>query len=155
MGTSASYTDELRCSIYRTERLISVAGTYYTYTAVQDGVSQEVCDPYARTTGVNGKRAMVINLEETDPDGWDADKNPHAGEGINEAVIYELHMRDLSTDKSSGIKNVGKFLSLTEKGTKTEGGISTGLDHLTDLGITHLHLLPVYMRNCITGVMIR
>lgn len=119
-------------------------GTYYTYTAVQDGVSQEVCDPYARTTGVNGKRAMVINLEETDPDGWDADKNPHAGEGINEAVIYELHMRDLSTDKSSGIKNVGKFLSLTEKGTKTEGGISTGLDHLTDLGITHLHLLPVY-----------
>ena len=119
-------------------------GTYYTYTAVQDGVSQEVCDPYARTTGVNGKRAMVINLEETDHDGWDADKNPHAGEGINEAVIYELHMRDLSTDKSSGIKNVGKFLSLTEKGTKTEGGISTGLDHLTDLGITHLHLLPVY-----------
>lgn len=119
-------------------------GTYYTYTAVQDGVSQEVCDPYARTTGVNGKRAMVINLEETNPDGWDADKNPHAGEGINEAVIYELHMRDLSTDESSGIKNAGKFLSLTEKGTKTKGGVSTGLDHLTDLGITHLHLLPVY-----------
>ncbi len=119
-------------------------GTYYTYTAVQDGESAEACDPYARTTGVNGERAMVIDLDSTDPEGWDEDTNPHAGESINDAVLYEVQMRDLSTDKSSGIENVGKYLSLTETGTTTDGGVSTGLDHLVDLGITHLHLMPIY-----------
>ena len=119
-------------------------GTYYTYSVVIDGATSEACDPYARTTGVNGQRAMVINLDETDPEGWDKDSNPHAGEGINDAIIYELQLRDLSSDASSGITNVGKFLSLTETGTKTEGGVATGLDHIKDLGITHLHLMPIY-----------
>ncbi|MDD6291568.1 MAG: type I pullulanase [Lachnospiraceae bacterium] len=119
-------------------------GTYYTYTALLDGARQEACDPYARTTGVNGKRAMVIDLDSTNPEGWEKDSNPHAGESINDAIIYELQMRDLSADKGSGIENVGKYLSLTESGTKTKGGVATGLDHLKDLGITHLHLMPIY-----------
>ncbi|MCM1283815.1 MAG: type I pullulanase [Muribaculaceae bacterium] len=119
-------------------------GTYYTYTAVLDGLRQEACDPYARTTGVNGKRAMVIDLDSTDPEGWDKDEDPHAGAGINDAIIYELQVRDFATDESSGITNVGKFLSFTETGTTTAGGVPTGVDHLKDLGITHLHLLPVY-----------
>ena len=119
-------------------------GVYYTFSSTIDGVTKEACDPYARTTGVNGKRAMVINLDETNPDGWDKDKNPHAGEGINDAIIYELHMRDLSSDESSGITNVGKFLQMTETGTKTKDGISTGIDHIKELGITHVHLLPIY-----------
>lgn len=119
-------------------------GVYYTYSVVIDGVEKEACDPYARTTGVNGERAMVIDLDSTDPAGWDGDANPHAGETINDAVIYELHVRDLGTDASSGIENVGKFLSLTETGTKTPGGVSTGLDHIKELGVTHLHLLPIY-----------
>ena len=71
---------------------------YYTYTAVLDGLNVEACDPYARTTGVNGKRAMVIDLDSTDPAGWENDKNPHASESINDAVIYELHIRDFSAD---------------------------------------------------------
>ena len=62
----------------------------------------------------------------------------------NDAIIYELHVRDLSSDESSGIQNTGKFLGLTETGTTTASGIPTGLDHMKDLGITHLHLLPVY-----------
>ncbi|MDE7262571.1 MAG: type I pullulanase, partial [Oscillospiraceae bacterium] len=119
-------------------------GVYYTYSAVIDGKAAEACDPYARTTGVNGVRAMVINLDETDPDGWENDANPHAGESINDAVIYELHIRDLSVDANSGITNAGKFLGLTETGTKTPGGVSTGLDHIKELGVTHVHLLPVY-----------
>ena len=119
-------------------------GVYYTYSVVVDGVQREACDPYARTTGVNGERAMVINLDETDPEGWDNDVNPHAGENINDAVIYELHIRDLSVGEDSGIDNAGKFLGLTETGTKTAGGVSTGIDHIKDLGITHLHLLPIY-----------
>ena len=119
-------------------------GVYYTYSVVIDGVKREACDPYARTTGVNGERAMIINLDETDPEGWDKDTNPHAGETINDAVIYELHVRDLSSGADSGIENKGKFLGLTETGTKTESGISTGLDHIKELGVTHVHLLPIY-----------
>lgn len=119
-------------------------GIYYTYTVSINGEESEACDPYARTTGVNGKRAMVIDLDSTDPEGWDNDTNPHAGENYTDAVIYELHVRDLSSDESSGIKNTGKFLGLIETGTKTESGISTGLDHIKDLGITHLHLMPSY-----------
>ena len=119
-------------------------GVYYTYTVTVDGQENEACDPYARTTGVNGKRAMVIDLDSTDPEGWDKDTDPHAGNSIVDAVIYELHVRDLSVDESSGIQNKGKFLGLIETGTKNSQGISTGLDHMVDLGITHLHLLPSY-----------
>lgn len=119
-------------------------GVYYTYTVEQNGVKSEACDPYARTAGVNGRRAMVIDLASTNPEGWEDDKNPNAGLTYNDAIIYELHVRDLSSDASSGIENVGKFLGLTETGTTTPGGIPTGLDHIKDLGVTHLHLLPSY-----------
>lgn len=126
------------------EKSGDLQGTYYTYLTDVNGTQNEACDPYARTTGVNGKRAMVINLAVTNPDGWDTDSDPHAGASFNDAIIYELHVRDLSSDSSSGITNTGKFLGLTETGTKTESGIPTGLDHIKDLGITHLHLLPSY-----------
>ena len=119
-------------------------GVYYTYTVTTDTAVNEAPDPYGRTTGVNGKRTMIIDLDATNPDGWADDKNPHAGENFTDAIIYELHVRDLSSDASSGIKNVGKFLGLIERGTKTPGGASTGLDHIVDLGVTHVHLLPIY-----------
>jgi pullulanase len=119
-------------------------GTYYTYSVTIDGTTQEACDPYARTTGVNGKRAMVIDLDSTDPEGWEDDVNPHAGESINDAVIYEAHIRDLTVDGDSGIENAGKYLGLIETGTTTESGIATGLDHIKELGVTHLHILPMY-----------
>ena len=119
-------------------------GTYYTYEVLVGGKYVEACDPYARTTGVNGDRAMVIDLDSTDPEGWANDKNPNADLTFNDAIIYELHIRDLSSDSSSGITNVGKYLGLTEHGTTTAGGMATGVDHIKELGITHLHLLPVY-----------
>lgn len=127
-----------------TEKEGDVSGTYYTYLVTVNGTETEACDPYARTTGVNGKRAMIIDLASTNPQGWEEDKNPHAGESFNDAVIYELHVRDVSVDSSAGISNAGKYLGLTETGTTTESGIATGLDHMKDLGITHLHLLPIY-----------
>ena len=121
-----------------------IKGVYYTYSVTIDGVEREACDPYARTTGVNGARAMVIDLDGTDPEGWADDANPHAGKTINDAVIYELHVRDLSAGADSGIENAGKFLGLAETGTTTASGIPTGLDHMKDLGVTHVHLLPTY-----------
>ena len=119
-------------------------GVYYTYTVEVEGEVNEACDPYARTTGVNGQRAMVIDLDSTDPEGWENDVDPHYDESITDAVIYELHVRDLSSDESSGIENTGKFLGLTETGTTNSAGISTGLDHILSLGVTHIHLLPSY-----------
>lgn len=119
-------------------------GVYYTYTVKADGTEQEACDPYAKAAGVNGDRAMVIDLASASPEGWESDKRPNTDLKITDAFIYELQVRDLSADKSSGIENTGKYLGLTETGTKTPGGIATGLDHMKELGITHLHLNPVY-----------
>lgn len=119
-------------------------GLYYTYLVLVDGRMVQCCDPYARATGVNGARAMILDLSATNPDGWDLDQDPHGGKPITDAVIYELHIRDLSMCRGSHIQNKGKFLGLTETGTKTKGGHPTGLDHIRDLGITHLHLLPVF-----------
>ena len=119
-------------------------GVYYTYTVVTGDVVAEACDPYARTTGVNGKRAMVIDLDSTDPVGWENDKIPHTAGNITDAVIYELHVRDLSSDPSSGITQTGKFLGLIQTGTTNADGIPTGLDHIKNLGVTHIHLLPSY-----------
>jgi len=119
-------------------------GVYYTYQVSVNGQTNEACDPYARTTGVNGQRAMVIDLDSTDPEGWETDVDPHYGESIVDAVIYELHVRDLSIDESSGITNKGKFLGIVESGTTNAEGFATGLDYMKQLGITHLHLLPSY-----------
>ena len=119
-------------------------GVYYTYEVAVNEKTLETCDPYARTTGVNGHRAMVIDLRSTDPEGWQEDRDPHAGAPITDAVLYELHVRDLSSDSSAGIRHKGKFLGLTETGTKNPNGDPTGLDHIKALGITHLHLLPSY-----------
>ncbi|MBR5868568.1 MAG: type I pullulanase, partial [Clostridia bacterium] len=119
-------------------------GVYYTYSVTRDDKTQEACDPYARTTGVNGNRAMVIDLTSTNPLGWESDRNPHAGKAITDSVIYELHIRDLSIDESSGITHKGKYLGLTESGTTTSSGIPTGIDHIKSLGVTHVHLLPFY-----------
>ena len=121
-------------------------GVYYTYLVKVNGNQVEAVDPYARTTGVNGNRGMIINLKSTDPDGWVKDHNPNPLKSYTDAILYELHVRDFSIGENSGVSEVnrGKFLALTEKGTKTPDGAATGLDYLKSLGITHLHLLPIY-----------
>ena len=119
-------------------------GIYYTYMVHVNETEVEVCDPYARTTGINGQRAMIIDLNSTNPEGWDEDKDPNFEKSITDAVIYELHIRDLSMNENSGIQNKGQFLGLAETGTKTPDDHSTGLDDIKNLGVTHIHLLPVY-----------
>ena len=118
-------------------------GVYYTYSVTVGGVTQEAVDPYAKAVGVNGNRGMVINLDATNPEGWEEDG--HVTVPTNtDAVIYELHVRDTTIDESSGVTNKGKYLGLVEKGTKTADGIATGLDHMLDLGITHVQIMPMY-----------
>lgn len=97
----------------------------------------------AKAVGVNGKRGAIIDLDSTDPKGWSEDKRP-ALKNVADVVLYEMHHRDFSIHSSSGIQNKGKFLALTEHGTKNPEMESTGIDHLVDLGITHVHILPSY-----------
>ena len=119
-------------------------GTYYTFEIKQNGRwLGEGTDPYATAVGTNGWRGQVVNLFSTDPAGWEADRRPAFGTPTD-AVIYELHVRDLSIDPSSGIEHKGKFLGLTERGTTSPAGDTTGLDHLVELGVTHVHLLPSF-----------
>ena len=126
------------------QRVGNLKGLYYTYLVIVDGQTREACDPYARAVGVNGQRAMVLNPADTNPEGWENDRSPFSGNGITDAVLYELHIRDLSMHRSSHIRNKGKFLGLTETGRKTRDGNPTGLDHIKALGVTHIHLMPVF-----------
>ncbi|MGN1456914.1 MAG: type I pullulanase [Acutalibacteraceae bacterium] len=119
-------------------------GKYYTYTAVfGNTVNDDIVDPYARTVGVNGKRGMILDLDSTNPDGWNSDER-HTYANTTDMSIYELHIRDFSSDPDSGIKNTGKYIAFTETGTTDSNGVPTGIDHLKDLGITTVHILPSY-----------
>jgi pullulanase len=119
-------------------------GKYYT-VQVQHGGKwlAETADAYAKAVGLNGKRGMILDLTETNPTGWATDKRPIQKQ-FTDIILYELHIRDLSINPNSGIKNAGKFLGLTETGTKNTKGLSTGLDHIKALGVTHVHLLPSF-----------
>lgn len=118
-------------------------GVYYTYSITVDGVTEEAVDPYAKAVGVNGNRGMIIDLDSTDPESWDKDE--HVTVPTNtDAVIYEIHVRDTTIDESSGVENKGKYLGLVETGTTTADGISTGLDHMLDLGVSHVQIMPMY-----------
>ena len=121
-----------------------LAGVYYTYQIMIDNKwLEETPGIYAQAVGVNGKRAMVIDLESTNPNNWNNDKGPTL-KYPNEAIIYELHIRDMTIHPQSGSSFPGKYLGLVEEGTKGPNGIATGIDHLKELGITHVHLLPTY-----------
>ena len=119
-------------------------GKFYTFNVKVDG--QWLGDTpgiNAKAVGVNGRRAAIIDLRDTDPEGWATDQRPPLPQAAD-AVIYEMHHRDFSIHPSSGIEHRGKYLALTEQGTKSPDGLSTGIDHLRELGITHVHILPSY-----------
>ena len=123
-------------------------GLYYAFRVrIRSAWSQEVPDPYVKLVGTNGRRGVIGDMRETDPPGWSQDRAPAFGgqsPSPVDAVIYELHVRDASIHPSSGIREKGKFLGLTETGTRNKSGSSTGLDHLKEFGVTHVHLLPSY-----------
>ena len=121
-----------------------VAGKYYMYrVAFADGTVNYAVDPYARAVAANGARTAIVPLETTDPPGWDEDAKP-SFLNPTDAIIYELHVRDFSIHAQSGMTHKGKYLAFTETGRKDANGNSLGIDHLAELGVTHVHLLPVY-----------
>ena len=119
-------------------------GKFYTFNVKMNG--QWLGDTpgiMAKAVGVNGKRAAILDLDTTDPEGWSEDVRPEL-KNFADIVIYEMHHRDFSIDALSGINNKGKFIAFTEAGTKSGEGEKTGVDHLKELGINHVHILPSY-----------
>ena len=117
-------------------------GVYYTYTVTTASGTKETADPYGKACGVNGERSMVVNLEKTNPQGFDKDRFIECHD-YRDAVVWETHVRDFS----SGIKNSnykGKYLAFTEKGLRNTYGVECGIDWLKKMGITHVQLQPVF-----------
>lgn len=124
-------------------------GKFYTFQIFQNGRwLDETPGVWAKAVGVNGLRAAIIDLDATDPAGWNADRGPEV-KNFTDVIVYEMHHRDMSIHPSSGIANKGKFLALTEQGTLSPEGLSTGIDHLKELGVTHVHILPSYDYNSV------
>lgn len=132
------------CGTWVAQGTGNLNGVYYTYLVMVDGQMNEACDPYARATGLNGERAMIVDLESTNPKGWAQDRDPHAGIRITDAVIYELHVRDFSMQRGAPFRHKGKYLAFAESDLTTRGGTPIGVAHIRSLGVTHVHLLPVF-----------
>lgn len=119
-------------------------GKFYTVCSYQNGEwGQESPGIFAKAVSVNGQKAAIIDMQATDPEGWENDQRPAMADPT-EVVVYETHMRDFTIDATSGIVNKGKFIAFTEQGTKTAEGLASGIDHLKELGITHIQILPMY-----------
>lgn len=124
-------------------------GNFYTFQVKQDGRwLDETPGVWAKATGANGKRAAIIDFAQTNPEGWNNDKGPKV-DNFTDVIVYEMHHRDFSMSPTSGIANKGKFLALTETGTTSPEGEKTGIDHLKELGVTHVHILPSYDYNSV------
>lgn len=121
----------------------NLEGVYYTYAVTRDGIRRECTDPYARACGANGRRSMVADLTATDPAGWKRDEafRPNTAD----RVICELHIRDYSQQGLPGVREAyrGKYLAFTEK-TGRLCGHAVGIPHWKGLGVTHVHLLPMF-----------
>lgn len=126
---------------------------YYTYSITAKNVTgtktsvKETQDIYSVATGVNGKRSMICDLKDTDPDGWDQDKHVVPDKSTDSSV-WEIHIKDFSYNENSGVSdaNRGKYLGFTETGTTLngEGKTSTCIDYLKELGITTVQINPFY-----------
>ena len=109
-------------------------GKYYAFSVYNQAQPDHTPGVFAKAVGVNGKRGVIVDLKDTDPDGWADDVRPELKNPCD-LIIYEMHHRDFSMDMSSGIKNKGKFLALTEP---------AAISHLRRLGVNAVHILPSF-----------
>jgi len=119
----------------------SLEGWLYTYKVLVGRQFNEVLDPYSFAVAVNGDKSAIVDLKKSNPDKWTAARPPFLHQ--TDAIIYELHVRDLTIHPQSGAHHKGKYLGAAERGTKGPNGIATGLDYIVNLGVTHVQLLPV------------
>lgn len=113
-------------------------GWFYTYLVEN---KQEVTDPYSIAVSCNSKRSAIIDLKDTDPDGWGSHKIPEPLHPVD-SVLYEVHVKDFTAHKSFGSDEPGTFKAFTESNSKMND-LSKGIEHLVELGVTHVHLMPI------------
>ena len=118
------------------------AGKSYTFRVQVDGEwKAESAGIFAKAVTINGERGAILDLATTDPEGWADDVRPEL-KAANEISIYEMHYRDMTAHATAGVSHPGKYLGMAERGTHNEAGQATALDHLVELGVSHVHLLP-------------
>ncbi|WP_426333265.1 type I pullulanase [Paenibacillus silvae] len=153
-GSSDEHSDQVKQQVMPMQSdeqgvwVLDLAGEWQGYRYMfrptfADGTSTTAVDPYARAVTMNGEMGVIVNMEQTHPEAWHQDQRPELHHATD-AVLYELHVRDFSIHPSSGIVNKGKYLAFTETGLRDEAGHTLGIDHLAELGITHVHLMPVF-----------
>ena len=121
-------------------------GVYYTYDITNNNIThRDVVDPYTRSTGVNGLRGMVVDFSRLNPEFWQYALRPNNIQRRLDSIIYEAHIRDYTAHETWNGPDayIGKYLGFVHPGT-THEGFSTGFDHIIELGITHVQLLPVH-----------
>lgn len=117
---------------------------YYTFNVkIKDKWYGDTPGLCAHAVSANGKRAAIIDITQTNPNGWEKDERPRLTSPAN-SIIYALHYRDFTADSTAHCRFGGKFLALTQHGTHNNEGLSTGIDHLKEMGITHVQLSPSY-----------
>lgn len=109
-------------------------GKYYLFSVYNSAQPDNTPGIFAKAVGVNGKRGAIVDLRDTDPEGWANDVRPALSNPCD-LVIYEMHHRDFSVDLSSGLKHKGKYLALTEP---------KAIEHLQRLGVNAVHILPSF-----------
>lgn len=109
-------------------------GKYYLFSVYNNAQPDNTPGIFAKAVGVNGKRGAIVDLRDTDPEGWADDVRPALSNPCD-LVIYEMHHRDFSVDLSSGLKHKGKYLALTEP---------KAIEHLQRLGVNAVHILPSF-----------
>lgn len=122
----------------------NLEGKYYTYQVkINDQWLQETPDLYSKAVGINGERSYILGKEKINPPNWEFDKGIRL-DNYTDAIIYELHIRDFSIHPKSGMDYKGRFLAFTEENTSTENDYATGIAHLKEMGVTHVHILPFF-----------
>jgi len=131
---------------------VTIAGDlderFYMFEIVNpdDGQLCEIVDPYATNTVHGTTRARITNFAKTNPPNWETLRKGPVVESALDCSIYEIHVRDFSIAANSGAQNRGTYSAFAETGTKLPGDndIATCLDHLVELGVTHVQLLPIH-----------
>jgi pullulanase len=114
----------------------------YLYQVTVHGTTQSAVDPYVKAIAPNATRGMIVDLPETNPPEWYEDSSVTLAHP-EDAIIYEVHVRDFSIDPNSGMAYRGKYLAFTERGTRGPNNVTTGVESLKELGITHVQLQPI------------
>ena len=117
-------------------------GYFYRYQVTNSGMTFITTDPYGKASSANGKDSAIIDFDKVKIDLYEEDLPTY--KNYTDTIIYELHVRDFTIDKSTTIKNKGKYLGLCEENCFTEYGNPAGIDYIKSLGITHVQLLPIY-----------